>query len=61
MPIHDYQCPDCGHSFEKLVDQGTQKAECPKCGALANKQISVPAAPVFNGTGFYQTDFKNKS
>ncbi|HWX93900.1 MAG TPA: zinc ribbon domain-containing protein [Terriglobales bacterium] len=30
MPIFEYICKDCDHSFEALV-YGRQKAECPKC------------------------------
>jgi len=30
MPIFEYICKECDHSFEALV-YGTQKAECPKC------------------------------
>jgi putative FmdB family regulatory protein len=34
MPIYEYQCDDCGTTFEKLV-RGSQTAtavECPSCG-----------------------------
>jgi putative FmdB family regulatory protein len=30
MPIYEYLCQDCHHSFEALL-YGEQKAECPKC------------------------------
>lgn len=60
MPIYDFRCPDCGHVFEKIVASSASKAECSKCGALSNKQVSAPAAPQFKGTGFYATDFKGK-
>ena len=30
MPIFEYVCKECDHSFEALV-YGDQKAECPKC------------------------------
>jgi putative FmdB family regulatory protein len=30
MPIFEYVCKDCNHSFEALV-YGSQKADCPKC------------------------------
>jgi putative FmdB family regulatory protein len=30
MPIFEYICKECKHSFEALV-YGQQKAECPKC------------------------------
>jgi putative FmdB family regulatory protein len=30
MPIFEYVCRECDHSFEALV-YGVQKATCPKC------------------------------
>lgn len=30
MPIFEYICKDCSHSFEALV-YGNEKAQCPKC------------------------------
>ena len=30
MPIFEYICKECDHSFEALV-YGSAKAECPKC------------------------------
>ena len=30
MPIFEYICKSCNHSFEALI-YGAQKAECPKC------------------------------
>jgi putative FmdB family regulatory protein len=32
MPIFEYVCKECQHSFEALV-YGEQKAACPKCHA----------------------------
>ena len=44
MPIFEYVCKQCDHSFEALV-MGSQKAECPKCQSkkLAT-QLSVFSA-----------------
>ena len=30
MPIFEYVCKECDHSFEALV-YGSEKAQCPKC------------------------------
>jgi putative FmdB family regulatory protein len=41
MPIFEYICRECHHSFEALV-YGKQKAECPKCHATKlQPQLSV--------------------
>jgi putative FmdB family regulatory protein len=45
MPIYDYTCKKCGHSFEALVT-GSMKAACPSCGsAQLKKGVSAPVAP----------------
>ncbi len=33
MPIYEFECGACGERFEALVDAGTERAECPACGA----------------------------
>jgi putative FmdB family regulatory protein len=62
MPIFDYQCEACGHTFDALqkVGEGPLR-KCPKCGKLKLKKQM--AAPNFHlkGSGWYKTDFKDKS
>jgi predicted nucleic acid-binding Zn ribbon protein len=36
-------------------------AECPKCGAKAERQISGGAGLLFKGSGFYITDYRSDS
>ncbi|MEZ5566303.1 MAG: zinc ribbon domain-containing protein [Gammaproteobacteria bacterium] len=62
MPIFDYQCSACGHTFDVLqkVGEGALR-KCPECGKLTlKKQL---AAPNFHlkGTGWYKTDFRDKA
>jgi putative FmdB family regulatory protein len=62
MPIFDYHCEACGHAFDVLqkVGEGALR-KCPQCGKLKlKKQL---AAPNFHlkGSGWYKTDFKDKS
>lgn len=35
MPLYEYQCPDCQHSFEKLVrsSAAAEGVTCPTCGS----------------------------
>jgi len=35
--------------------------ECPKCGGTVKRLIGSGAGPIFKGTGFYQTDYKNST
>lgn len=45
MPIFEYACQDCSHSFETLVRSDTVPA-CPQCHSThLEKLLSVPAKP----------------
>lgn len=45
MPLYDYTCKKCGHTFELLVTSGSEPA-CPHCGSDRLQQlIGAPAAP----------------
>lgn len=51
MPMYEYTCKDCDHSFETLVQTGEQ-AECPECESNdLERLLSVPGAPKVNGAG----------
>lgn len=61
MPTYDYKCLNCDYEFElfqKITDE-TQK-ECPKCKGKVKRLIGAGLGPIFKGSGFYQTDYKNK-
>ena len=59
MPIYEYECCDCAHSFE--IKQGFHEepvSECPRCRGEARRVIrSVPI--IFKGSGFYVTDSRS--
>jgi putative FmdB family regulatory protein len=62
MPIYEYRCSACGHHLEalqKMADSPLRK--CPECGKSQLKRLV--SAPQFRlkGSGWYETDFKNKS
>lgn len=62
MPTYDYKCLDCGVTFElfqKITDEPI--LNCIKCNGHVKRLIGAGASPIFKGTGFYQTDYKNKS
>ena len=61
MPIYEYRCGACGHHLEalqKMSDGPLRK--CPECGRSQLKRLV--SAPQFRlkGSGWYETDFKNK-
>ncbi|MBN1556828.1 MAG: zinc ribbon domain-containing protein [Lentisphaerae bacterium] len=53
MPIYEYRCKKCGHTFEHLARTLADGAKtCPKCGARNPvKQISTFNASVAEGPG----------
>lgn len=62
MPNYDYKCMVCNHQFEhfqKMTDDPL--TECPNCGGSVKRLIGAGLNPIFKGTGFYQTDYKNNS
>ncbi len=62
MPTYEYKCNDCGHKFELFQTMSAEPIMvCPKCGGHVKRLIGAGAGPIFKGTGFYQTDYKNKS
>jgi putative FmdB family regulatory protein len=51
MPIYEYHCEPCEHTFETLIRGGGDVARCPRCGNLeVAKQFSVPAAAHTGGS-----------
>jgi putative FmdB family regulatory protein len=47
MPLYDYACPRCEHTFEALVFDDAEAVECPECHAReVRRQLSVPAKPL---------------
>ena len=51
MPIFEYQCDDCGTSFEKLVRKSdADGVACPSCGEKHLKQQYSTFAARANGT-----------
>jgi putative FmdB family regulatory protein len=62
MPIYEYRCSSCGHEKEvlqKLSDPPL--AECPACGKSTLRKLVSAAGFHLKGSGWYATDFKNKS
>lgn len=61
MPIYEYQCNDCEHRLEaiqKISDDPL--TECPQCGEGSLRKLISAASFRLKGTGWYETDFKNK-
>lgn len=63
MPTYEYACPKCGHQFEQFQSmKDAPLTKCPKCKKTGVKRlIGGGAGLIFKGSGFYITDYKNKS
>ncbi|MGZ4787880.1 MAG: FmdB family zinc ribbon protein [Terriglobales bacterium] len=61
MPLYEYQCTKCKHTFEKIQKfSDPPVTECPKCGGKVEQLLSAPAIQ-FKGAGWYVTDYAKKS
>jgi putative FmdB family regulatory protein len=62
VPIYEYKCDLCGHTMEKLqkISEDPLKT-CPECGGDGLRKLVSAAAFKLKGTGWYETDFKDKT
>lgn len=60
MPIYEYQCKACGHTFDTIQSFSEEPlTDCPVCKEPALKKLISAAAFHLKGSGWYVTDFKN--
>ncbi|WP_444994716.1 FmdB family zinc ribbon protein [Aliikangiella sp. IMCC44359] len=61
MPIYEYKCNACDHRLEKLQRMSDEPLkDCPECDAPELAKLVSAAGFRLTGTGWYETDFKNK-
>jgi putative FmdB family regulatory protein len=57
MPLYDYRCQDCGHTFESRHGMSEPVLTvCPVCPGRVTRLISKNVMVSFKGSGFYSTD-----
>lgn len=56
MPLYEYACDDCTHSFERQQRfSDPPVTNCPECNGAVRK-VFHPASVIFKGSGWYITD-----
>lgn len=63
MPAYHYRCKSCKHEFEEFQKMSDDPLKiCPSCHKHSLVLVmSAGTGLVFKGSGFYITDYKNKS
>nr|VFK41255.1 MAG: putative regulatory protein, FmdB family [Candidatus Kentron sp. SD]VFK46972.1 MAG: putative regulatory protein, FmdB family [Candidatus Kentron sp. SD]VFK79939.1 MAG: putative regulatory protein, FmdB family [Candidatus Kentron sp. SD] len=62
MPIYEYECSRCAHRIEILqkISEAPLR-DCPSCNTPSLRKLVSAASFRLKGTGWYETDFKNKN
>ncbi len=62
MPTYTYACKKCNHEFDAFhCMSATPKMKCESCGSVrVERQLGTGSGIIFKGSGFYETDFKEK-
>ena len=61
MPIYEYKCNNCGHEYELIQKMSDSPVtECEACHQDSAVRLVSAAGFQLKGTGWYETDFKNK-
>ena len=61
MPLYEYKCLKCGRHTEKIENvDGPHLRKCPHCGGKVEQLLTAPAIQ-FKGSGWYVTDYGNKT
>ena len=60
MPIYEYECESCSHRFEEIQSIFDDPVEVCKLCNEPVKRVLSPVAVRFSGSGWWQTDYRNK-
>lgn len=61
MPIYEYQCSSCHHTFDLIQKMSDEPVKiCPECSKETAVRLVSAAGFQLKGTGWYATDFKNQ-
>jgi putative FmdB family regulatory protein len=57
MPIYEYRCTRCRHTFDLYQAVGEPAPRCPECDATTTK-VFASVGLIFKGSGFHTTDYR---
>ncbi len=61
VPTYSYECSKCAHVQDVFhAMSASPRIKCEQCGGRTNRLIGKGAGIIFKGSGFYETDFKEK-
>ena len=61
MPTYEYECEKCKKRFDHFQSMTSKLLKkCPECGGKITRLLGAGSGIIFKGSGFYQTDYKNK-
>ena len=61
MPTYSYECKRCSHTQDMFHSMSaTPRVKCEECGGPCTRLIGQGSGIIFKGSGFYETDYKNK-
>lgn len=61
MPTYTYACRKCGHQFDMFHSiTATLRVKCDQCKGPCDRLLGKGSGIIFKGSGFYETDYKNK-
>ena len=61
MPTYSYECGGCGQILDLFHGMSAEpKVKCDQCGKKCKRLMGTGAGFIFKGTGFYETDYKDK-
>lgn len=61
MPIYEYECTSCHHCFDAIQKiSDAPITQCPVCSKETVTKLISAVGFQLKGTGWYETDFKNK-
>ncbi len=63
MPTYEYKCKKCGREFEyeqRITEEPLKNCIFEDCEGEVFRKISKNIGLVFNGSGFYLTDYVHK-